>query len=119
GAIRNAMAKENPGIRTCQTNVEQAALGQAIGREQLILALDLDAEEIGSWHGLGGAQEEQPFAETHFHLNGMIVSEDAPPIQRRIKVNEVGFQFCNWKTSRPPHVHPPVGRTMGMPMMSA
>jgi len=56
GAIRNAIAKEDPGIGTSQSNVDQAALGEAIGREELILALNLDAEEIGLRPGLSGAQ---------------------------------------------------------------
>src|SRR5262249_22680018 len=68
----HVVPQENPSVGAGQSNVANPPLGKARGRQQLVLADNLDAEEVDLGVGLGGREQEQTLAEAHLNFNGLV-----------------------------------------------
>src|SRR5262249_7212983 len=83
-------------------------------REELVLADDLDAQEIHARPRLRLGQQKQPLAAADLDLQGAVVAEDRLRVERprrragRLRrCPQVGGQLLQRQPFRPPHPQPP------------
>ena len=81
--------QQQPRIAGDDPNVDQVALGHALGGAPGVLPRQLDSEKVVPGIGRRRVRQEQPLARADLELDGMVVAEDLGPRDRGSARGEV------------------------------
>src|SRR5262249_17858027 len=90
------VAKKDAGVRVGQPYVGQPSFGHASSCKELVLPGILDADKVGRWVSLGGAQEKQPLPKSDFDFHKLVVVEYfRPEVRSRLlgQRQQIGCQL--------------------------